>query len=468
MSNEIKNTIQQARADARSHIFKSFSNSEEMTADESQIAKGDDSEIEKGKHNVGDMHPNGKWVWKETKPGHFDWRNRGAGDAKLEETIKTINEINDKKEKPVVTSDSIKQKLAEAPIGSKVTGGGYGPWVKILKNTWENKGERSLAHNDEVFSRIGTFRDFKIVEAKSVTTDDDKKPAKTNDAKEFHRGDEVMWNGKKEKIAAINPINQKVLFVSGEEVRLVQLQFAAEKKPDTSKKELSHIDQIKEIIKKSTNPERAFELSKEVKGVPSSEAKAFAAKYNPKGNLTPFGAFLDFYNEVKGIPADGGKTEVALTLRAIYDPENKKTIIGVLVAQHSDLKKQGKPIPSINSLLSSFIKTTDANDNDINSLGDPEIEYIVKNTSSTKLPAWHKLASAEKIKREKSKAQREVVEEKYMDGSLWSNGDDDDDMKIEKRKSGFYGKNNKFDFEAPDYKTAIAKLKGWGYKHIGY
>lgn len=26
------------------------------------------------KHNVGDLHPNGKWMWTEYKPGKFDWR----------------------------------------------------------------------------------------------------------------------------------------------------------------------------------------------------------------------------------------------------------------------------------------------------------------------------------------------------------------------------------------------------------
>ena len=30
-------------------------------------------ELEKA-HKVGDIHPNGKWVWKEIKPGKFDWR----------------------------------------------------------------------------------------------------------------------------------------------------------------------------------------------------------------------------------------------------------------------------------------------------------------------------------------------------------------------------------------------------------
>ena len=33
----------------------------------------DDAEVEKA-HQVGDLHPNGKWVWTEYKPGKFDWR----------------------------------------------------------------------------------------------------------------------------------------------------------------------------------------------------------------------------------------------------------------------------------------------------------------------------------------------------------------------------------------------------------
>ena len=26
------------------------------------------------KHTVGEVHPNGKWVWTEYKEGKFDWR----------------------------------------------------------------------------------------------------------------------------------------------------------------------------------------------------------------------------------------------------------------------------------------------------------------------------------------------------------------------------------------------------------
>src|SRR5574344_472282 len=36
-------------------------------------AEMSDEEVMKA-HQVGDMHPNGKWVWTEYKPGRFDWR----------------------------------------------------------------------------------------------------------------------------------------------------------------------------------------------------------------------------------------------------------------------------------------------------------------------------------------------------------------------------------------------------------
>lgn len=29
----------------------------------------------KSAHYVGEIHPNGKWVWTEWKPGHFDWKS---------------------------------------------------------------------------------------------------------------------------------------------------------------------------------------------------------------------------------------------------------------------------------------------------------------------------------------------------------------------------------------------------------
>ena len=49
----------------------------------------DDTEVEKA-HQVGDLHPNGKWVWTEYKPGKFDWRTAN----KKKKAIQKIWEIN--------------------------------------------------------------------------------------------------------------------------------------------------------------------------------------------------------------------------------------------------------------------------------------------------------------------------------------------------------------------------------------
>lgn len=58
------------------------------------------------KHKVGDLHPNGKWIWKEYKPGKFDWRNKPKDPkdekSEIKKTTKTITKKEtEKKEKPV-------------------------------------------------------------------------------------------------------------------------------------------------------------------------------------------------------------------------------------------------------------------------------------------------------------------------------------------------------------------------------
>jgi hypothetical protein len=51
----------------RQNILKGF-------ADE-DITKAEETELEKA-HQVGDMHPNGKWVWTQLPNGKFDWRTK--------------------------------------------------------------------------------------------------------------------------------------------------------------------------------------------------------------------------------------------------------------------------------------------------------------------------------------------------------------------------------------------------------
>ena len=41
--------------------------------------KAEETDIEKAAHQVGDIHPNGKWMWIEYAPGKFDWRTIKGG-----------------------------------------------------------------------------------------------------------------------------------------------------------------------------------------------------------------------------------------------------------------------------------------------------------------------------------------------------------------------------------------------------
>ena len=63
------------------------------------------------KHIVGEVHPNGKWVWKEYKPGKFDWR----GIPKDGKTVK----VQAKKSTPK-TNKAIKTKVEKKSDDKKI------------------------------------------------------------------------------------------------------------------------------------------------------------------------------------------------------------------------------------------------------------------------------------------------------------------------------------------------------------
>ena len=48
-------------------------------AEEILKAAGTEGDLFEKAHKVGDVHPNGKWVWTEYKPGKFDWRGIKKG-----------------------------------------------------------------------------------------------------------------------------------------------------------------------------------------------------------------------------------------------------------------------------------------------------------------------------------------------------------------------------------------------------
>ena len=56
------------------NIAKSFESDIEKAIGAGYDPEGDDGDEVAKARQVGDLHPNGKWVWTEYKPGKFDWR----------------------------------------------------------------------------------------------------------------------------------------------------------------------------------------------------------------------------------------------------------------------------------------------------------------------------------------------------------------------------------------------------------
>lgn len=74
----MENDILKHRMAVMNNIAKSFG----YEKSEDLLEKADDNDIEKAKHQDGDMHPNGKWVWRASaNGGKGDWRVAKKGSS---------------------------------------------------------------------------------------------------------------------------------------------------------------------------------------------------------------------------------------------------------------------------------------------------------------------------------------------------------------------------------------------------
>lgn len=90
--NVVRNNIMKSfgvetSGDSLEKSFEDEVNPFEMEAYKSELTKAEIDEFEKAKHQDGDMHPNGKWVWRQSaNGGKGDWRvakpSRGGGSSK--------------------------------------------------------------------------------------------------------------------------------------------------------------------------------------------------------------------------------------------------------------------------------------------------------------------------------------------------------------------------------------------------
>lgn len=75
----MENNILKHRMAVMNNIAKSFG----YEKSEDLLEKAEDNDIEKAKHQDGDMHPNGKWVWRASaNGGKGDWRVAKPGGSK--------------------------------------------------------------------------------------------------------------------------------------------------------------------------------------------------------------------------------------------------------------------------------------------------------------------------------------------------------------------------------------------------
>lgn len=78
------------------NIAKSFENDIEKAIGAGYDPEGGDGDEVAKAHQVGDAHPNGKWVWTEYAPGKFDWRGikKNATEKKQKEEGNSSKEVD--------------------------------------------------------------------------------------------------------------------------------------------------------------------------------------------------------------------------------------------------------------------------------------------------------------------------------------------------------------------------------------
>ena len=93
-NNIMKSFGAETSEDSLEKSFEDEVNPFEMEAYKSELTKAELDEFEKAKHQDGDMHPNGKWVWRQSaNGGKGDWRvakpSRGGGSKTTSSASKT-------------------------------------------------------------------------------------------------------------------------------------------------------------------------------------------------------------------------------------------------------------------------------------------------------------------------------------------------------------------------------------------
>ena len=85
-------------------------------AEEILKSAGTEDLFEKAKRNVGDMHPNGKWVWTQLPSGKFDWRVKKNNSSK-DNSGNIGSSPNNSKKRPIGVGTNGLEKRKKESIG---------------------------------------------------------------------------------------------------------------------------------------------------------------------------------------------------------------------------------------------------------------------------------------------------------------------------------------------------------------
>ena len=127
-NNIMKSFGAETSEDSLEKSFEDEVNPFEMEAYKSELTKAELDEFEKAKHQDGDMHPNGKWVWRQSaNGGKGDWRvakpSRGGSKATTggaSASAASTTQKQDDNQPAAKTTSVTKEQLDEASDGSKI------------------------------------------------------------------------------------------------------------------------------------------------------------------------------------------------------------------------------------------------------------------------------------------------------------------------------------------------------------
>lgn len=166
-NNIMKSFEAETSEDSLEKSFEDEVNPFEMEAYKSELTKAELDEFEKAKHQDGDMHPNGKWVWRQSaNGGKGDWRVAKTGGSKATNAGAAATKTTSGDSKVAKFMDALKT------VNNKYTDESKVSVMKTPKGNWE------VSYDGHVVGTVTSgILSEKVAKDKGWLKDDDTKKA---------------------------------------------------------------------------------------------------------------------------------------------------------------------------------------------------------------------------------------------------------------------------------------------------